>query len=451
MLTFNDQTLPAPVALGLIGRDGIREHAPTYFEATAAPLARRPGLSGTRRCDVCIIGAGFTGLSTALHLATRGYEVVVLEADRAGAGASGRNSGFVLPGYAADIDELCEIVGAEQAEWLWRLSVEGVTLLKEIVAQHRIDCDLKTGALTASASPHDLDMLERQVKLMRGFGYRQAELLSRDQVRAIVDSPHYFGGLLDAGALHLHPLNYVRGLARAALAQGAEIFEDSPVIDLQRGDRPKVVTSHGAVEAHHVVLATNAYLGRLAPEIARRILPVTALLGATAPLGAATAGALLRRDVAVFDTKPALDYYRLTADHRLIFGSATRLIRPPRRRAADWVARQVARVFPQLGRPRMDFLWRGQIDLTLNRLPDIGRRDGGVWYAQGFNGHGVALTTLTGRVIADAIAGHDEDFALLSGLPYRPWPGGRRVARMALPLVRSWWQLEHSMARYFRS
>ena len=218
------------------------------------------------------------------------------------------------------------------------------------------------------------------------------------------------------------------------------------MLRIEPGARPKAVTARGAVEAGHVVLAANASLGALAPEIARRIVPVTALLGATEKLGADFASRVLRRDVAVYDTKPALDYYRLTPDHRLIFGSAARFVRPSARRSAAWLERNVARVFPQLAAARMEYVWSGQVDLTFNRLPDISRRADGVWYAQGFNGHGVALTTLTGRVIADAIAGHAEDFALLADLPYRPWPLGNALARAALPVVRSVMQLRHAMA-----
>jgi gamma-glutamylputrescine oxidase len=421
----------------------------TYYAAQASPLPARPRLTGTRRCDVCIVGAGFTGLSTALHLAARGYEAVVLEAGRIGAGASGRNSGFVLPGYAMDIDELCAALGPAQAERAWRLSVEAVGLVAALAASHGIACDLKAGALSAAAAPADLGTLAEQARLMRAFGYARIDLLDRAAVRDIVASPNYCGGLLDMGALHLDPLRFARGLAGAALAAGAAVHEDSTVIRIEDGAYPRAVTAHGAVEARHVVLAANAYLGRLAPRIARRILPVTALIGATVPLGKAVASRLLRRDLAVFDTQPALDYYRLTPDHRLIFGSATRLIRPSATRSAAWLARQIARVFPQLAEPRMEYVWRGQVDLTRNRLPDLGR-DRDVWYAQGFNGHGVALTILAGRAIADAIAGHDEDWATLAGLPYRPWPGGAALSGALLPFVRGLMQLRHVLARRFR-
>jgi gamma-glutamylputrescine oxidase len=423
----------------------MRQHDKTYFETITAPLPRRPGLAGVRQCDVCIVGGGYAGLSTALHLAARGYETVVLEAREVGSGASGRNSGFVLPGYAAEIDELCALVGAEQAERLWRLSLEGVALVKALVARHAISCDLKAGALTAAVSQADASLLAEQVDLMHGFGYAQARLLTRSETRAIVSSPNYCGGVLDEGALHLNPLAFARGLARAALAEDVEIFENSAALRIEPGTRTRVVTAGGAVEAAHVVLAANAALGDLAPEIARRIVPVTALLGATVPLGEDAARRLLHRDVAVYDTQPALDYYRLTPDHRLIFGSAARFKRPSAAHSAAWLEGNIARVFPQLARPRIEFSWRGQVDLTLNRLPDIGRRDDGVWYAQGFNGHGVALTILTGRAIADAIAGHPEDFALLAHLPYRPWPLGNALARAALPLVRGWRQLQHSL------
>ncbi|HEX2113114.1 MAG TPA: FAD-binding oxidoreductase [Alphaproteobacteria bacterium] len=418
----------------------------TYYAAQANPMPARPRLTGTHRCDVCIVGGGFTGLSTALHLASRGYEAVVLEAERIGAGASGRNSGFVLPGYAMDIDELCAVLGELHAERAWRLSVEAVGLVANLVARHGIACDLKPGALTAAAAPTDVDTLAEQARLMRGFGYGRIELLDRAAVRGIVSSPNYFGGLLDMGALHLDPLHYAHGLARAALVAGASIHEDSAVVRIEQGEHLRAVTAQGVVEARYVVLAANAYLGALAPRIARRIVPVTALIGATASLGADTARRLLKRDVAVFDTQPALDYYRLTSDHRLIFGSATRFIRPSAARSAAWLERQLARVFPQIATPRMEYVWRGQVDLTRNRLPDLGR-EGDVWYAQGFNGHGVALTTLAGRAIADAIAGHDEDWATLASLPYRPWPGGAALSGALLPFVRGFMQLRHAVAR----
>jgi gamma-glutamylputrescine oxidase len=282
---------------------------------------------------------------------------------------------------------------------------------------------------------------------MHSFGYDRVRFLSREALGAIVVSPNYFGGLLDSGAAHLHPLNYARGLARAALARNAGIFEQSRVLRIEHGRRPEAHTANGKIVSDHLVLAANALIGPLAPPLARRIVPVTALIGTTEPLGPDVAKQVLPRDVAVFDTQPALDYYRLTPDNRLLFGAAARLFRPAESRAGLWLSRRIARVFPQFGQPRMDFVWSGLVDLTLNRLPDVGRLAEGVWYAQGFNGHGVALSTLTGRAIADAIIGSGEDFALLAGLPYRPWPGGRNLARAALPFVRSWWQLQHALSR----
>lgn len=418
-----------------------------YFEATAQPLAPRPRFSGARRCDVCVVGAGYLGLSTALHLAEQAVDVVVLEASRVGAGASGRNSGFVLPGYAADIDELIELVGRDHAARSWQLTVEAVDLVKSLIERHAIACDLKPGALAAAASPAEAMTLAGQAATMRAVGYGHARFLSRAEMSGLIASPHYSGGLLDLGAAHLHPLDYARGLARAALARGVAIYERSPVARIGYGDRPQAITAEGTVEARHIVLAANALLGPLAPDLARRIVPVAALIGATEPLGPGTANRLLPCDHAVFDTQPALDYYRLTPDHRLLFGAATCFFRPPVSRAAPWLARRIARVFPQLGRPRMDFVWHGLVDLTRNRLPDLGRRDERVWYAQGFNGHGLALSTLAGRAIAEAIAGRAESFRVLAGLPYRPWPGGSRVARTALPFIRSWFQLRHTLGR----
>ncbi|HEX6980893.1 MAG TPA: FAD-binding oxidoreductase [Alphaproteobacteria bacterium] len=438
------RTTPRPLA------PATRTTAPadaqsTYYEATSEPLSGAPALTGTRRCDVCIIGAGYTGLSAALHLAARGLDVVVLEADRIGAGASGRNGGFVLPGFAAEIADLIGMVGAADGKRLWALSVAAVRLVEDLVAQHGIDCQLKRGALTAASSRADAAALVHLARQLDGLGYRDAVALTREETRAIVDSPLYFGGLLDHGAAHLHPLRYLHGLARAARTLGAEIFENSRVVGIDRANHV-AYTGQGRVAARHLVLAANARLGTLAPDISRRILPVVTFIGATEPLdGMATR--LIRKDVAIFDTRPALDYYRLTADHRLLFGGAARLFAPSDRNAAAWLARRIAHVFPQLGSPRIDYVWNGVVDLTRNRLPDVGLAADGIWYAQGFNGHGVALTTFVGRAIADAIAGDDGAFGLLARLPRRGWPGGPVIARAALPLVRSFWQICHALGR----
>lgn len=415
----------------------------TYYEVTSEPLLRMPALTGTRRCDVCIVGAGYTGLSAALHLAARGLDVTVLEADRIGAGASGRNGGFVLPGFAADIADLIATVGASDGKRLWALSVAAVRLVEDLIARYGIECQFKRGALTAASSRADAAALVQLARLLDELGYRDTVPLTRDQTRAIVDSPLYFGGLLDHGAAHLHPLRYLRGLARAARTLGAEIFENSRVVSIDRANHV-AYTEQGRVEARHLVLAANASLGALAPDVSRRILPVVTFIGVTEPLDV-MATQLIRKDVAVFDTQPALDYYRLTADHRLLFGGAARLIAPSDRSATAWLARRIAHVFPQLGSPRIDYVWKGVVDLTPHRLPDVGLAADGVWYAQGFNGHGVALTTFVGRAIADAIVGDGDAFGLLARLPRRDWLGGPMVARAAFPVVRCLWQIRHAL------
>ena len=408
-----------------------------FYETT---VSRRDfaALDRDVECDVCVVGAGYAGLSAALHLAESGEDVVLLESDRVGAGASGRNGGQVLPGYAAGIGQIRAAVGEEHAAALWRLGTEAVALVEELAARPTIGCDFRHGHLTAAVRQRHLRALDETARnLAERYGYRSLRLLDGIEVSALVASRRYVGGLLDERAGHLNPLRFALGLAGAAAAGGVRLHERSPVLAIGgswRGGRRVLRTPAGEVRARRLVLTAGARSETLASSLAAAALPATTFMIATAPLGPARAKALIRRGIAVADTNFVLDYYRLSADGRLLFGGGLRHAPPPPRRVADLLRRKMLRVFPQLADVAVEHAWAGTIDVTGNYLPHVGRFDPSTWFAHGFSGHGVALATLTGKLLAEAIAGRSERFDLLADAP-RPrqrFPHGRALR---LPLV----------------
>jgi len=401
-------------------------HPASYYVATAKGLEPQPPLAGDARCDVCVIGGGYTGISTALHLAERGYRVIVLEAQRVGWGASGRNGGQLSGGQRIDPEALAKIVGADRARQLWDLGEEAKNAVKQRILRHAIDCDLKPGIIHAGFKPqHGKEMQEHARFLRDEYGYPHIRSLSREELRAIVASDLYHGGSYDADSAHLHPLNYVLGLARAAREAGAVIHEMTPAEKiLRRGGKPIVHTAQGDVSTDFVVLACNGHLGGLEPRIAAKIMPINNFIIATQPLGAERARGLIANDAAVADSKYVIDYYRLSADGRLLFGGGESYSQSYPADIAGLVRRCMLRVFPQLADVAIDYAWGGKVAITLNRLPAFGRLDGDVYYAMGFSGQGVALTTLAGKVVAEAVAGQAERFDLLASVPIPRFPGG---------------------------
>ena len=402
------------------------DYPDSWYAATAHTLPSFPPLRGEVSADVCVVGGGYTGLSAALHLAERGYEVVLLEAVRVGWGASGRNGGQVGSGQRQDVLELEARYGHDRARALWDLAEEAKALLRERVERHRIDCDLKPGNLLAVTRRRYLPELQRETEhLASRYAYRELRMLDRDEVREMVASERYCGGQFDAGGAHLHPLNLALGLARAAVAAGARLYEQSRATVIRWGSRPLVHTDEGQVRARYVLLCGNAYLGDLVPEIRSRIMPIANHLLATEPLGAARAAALIPADCCVHASKFVVDYYRLSPDGRLIFGGGeTYRDRPPRDLRA-FVRRYMLEVFPQLTDVRIEYAWSGRLAITRSRLPHFGRIRDRAFFAHGFSGHGVAVTQLAGKLLAEAVAGTAERFDVFAGLPHRRFPGGR--------------------------
>ena len=407
----------------------------SYYAATAPAVEPRPALAGSERADVCIVGAGFTGISAALHLAERGYSVIVLEAERVGWGASGRNGGQVGSGLRESMDELERTLGPSRAEDLWALSEEAKAIITERIARHGIECDWRPGNLLASTRERCMGWIEAEAEFChRRFGYRGYRILSRAEMREEVASECYAGGRMDAGGGHLHPLRFVLGMAAAADGAGARIFEGSRVQRI-RWDRPaEVSTARGVVTAEHVVLAGNAYLGRLEPRLEPRIMPIVNHQLATEPLGERRARSLVRSGACVHSTKFVVDYFRCTADHRLLFGGGETYSDRPPADLEGFVRRYMLRVFPQLADVGVDHAWSGRLAITMSRLPHVGRVAPNGFFAHGFSGHGVALTQIAGKLIAEAVAGTAERFDVLAGLRHRAFPGGTRLRHPLLVL-----------------
>jgi gamma-glutamylputrescine oxidase len=426
---------------------GVIEHVPrsearSYYAATAGPRPTGLTLAGDLGCDVAVVGGGIAGISAALNLAERGFDVVLLEAERIGAGASGRSGGQVLPGYACALPALARLVSAADLGALWALSCAAVELTRARIARHAIACDWRDGHVDVALKPRqrrELATLAEQ--LARDFGYDRLELLDGAALEREIASPRYLAGLYDPGAGHLHPLNYTLGLARAAEAAGVRLYEHAEVRAVERGPRPRLRLDGAVVDARYLVLAQNCARPALVPALGRKIMPVGTWNVATEPLDAGRAAALLPRDACVTDVNFVLDYFRLSADRRLLFGGRVSYsgIEPPRL-AASMRARML-RVFPQLADVAIDYVWGGEVDISMNRAPHFGTLDGTLLFAQGFSGHGMALTALAGALMAEAIAGQAGRFDVFARIPHRDFPGGPWLRTPALVLAMLYYRL----------
>lgn len=396
----------------------------SYYAATANDAPKVTPLEGDSHADVCIVGAGYTGLSAALHLAERGYSVVVLEAERIGWGASGRNGGQLGVGQRKDQRALEERLGREWAHRLWDLGLESNALVKELIARHAISCDLKPGLIQAAWKKSDADWHRTEVEHMASeYGYTKMRYLSREEMRETIATGCYHGGIYDEDGAHLHPLNYALGLARAARAKGVVIHEESRVTDISRSDPAIVKTAKGSVRAAHIVLACNAYLGMLEPRVAGAIMPINNFIIATEPLGD-EARRLIRNDACVQDTKFVIDYYRLSADGRMLFGGGESYSPNLPKDLAGFVRKPMLRVFPQLANKRIDYAWSGSVAITLKRMPHFGRLEPNIVFAHGYSGQGINIATLGGKLVAEAVAGQAERFDVMAKLKTPKFPGG---------------------------
>jgi len=406
------------------------DHVDSYYAATSRDLQlRRPALSGALDADVCIVGAGYFGLYTAIELARAGRRVVVLEASRVGWAASGRNGGQIILGFGTAMSRLKSLLGHERARRLFDASRAAAREMRALVAEHGIDCDLVDGHLEVAVLPRRVADLHAWLEECdRDWGYRGPRFVDKATLPQYLASPRYQAGIVDPEGGHLHPLKYALGLARVAESLGVRIFEQTRVDGYgERGERIRVRAAGHELRCDQIVLAANAYVDRIDPHLAHRTLAVGSFIGATEPLGEARARSLIPLNHAVCDNQFILEYFRRSADHRLLFGGKCSYLggEPANLKAAMKV--NLLRAFPSLADVRMEFGWGGHIDITMRRLPDWGRRGDRVFWAQGFCGHGVVPTKVASRLIADAVIGRPEELDAFAPLVNPPMPGGETI------------------------
>ncbi|MFI4941080.1 MAG: NAD(P)/FAD-dependent oxidoreductase [Burkholderiales bacterium] len=417
----------------------------SYYEASVNRTAPSPTLAGDINADVCVVGAGFSGLSAALELAQRGYSVTVLEAQTVGWGASGRNGGQALVGYAND-DAIEAQLSKDDAGRVWQMTVEAMQLLKDRISTHAIDCDFTPGYLSVAVTDKKARELEQWVNLLEQRYQYAMRPIGKSEIQQWISSDRFQGGAFDANSGHLHPLKYCLGLAAAARAAGVRIFENSPVVHVERGATPLVRTGQGSVRCNFVVLAGNVYLNEygktVAPELDKRIMSVGTYIVATETMGKARADALIAQRAAVCDTNFVLDYFRPTADHRMLFGGRVSYTTATPINLVGSMRQRMLAVFPQLADLKVPYAWGGFVDVTMNRAPDFGRLDSNLFYLQGFSGHGVVLSGIAGKLAAEAIAGQAERFDLIGRIKHHAFPGGRLLRAPAQVLGMLYYQLK---------
>jgi gamma-glutamylputrescine oxidase len=402
----------------------LSRYPDSYYAATANHRLALPALHGEEQADVCVIGGGYTGLSSALHLAERGYRVVLLEAELIGWGASGRNGGQCTLGQRQPQEYLEEKFGRDEAHRLWDLGVEAVALVRGLIERYRIECDLKRGNLQVAAKHSDAEWFKGHAeKMQRDYGL-DCRFVEGEELRRLAGTDVFRGGLLENESAHLHPLNYALGLAAAAQSLGVQLFEQSRVLGYDRQSPTIVKTAQGQVRARYVVLACNGYLGRLEPRVAGRIMPINNFVLATEPMDAARQQHFNPLDVCMYDAKFVVNYWKLTGDGRFLFGGGENYTRRFPSDIKAFVRKYLLQLYPAAHDLRIDFGWGGTLAVTMNRLPGFGRLPPDVYYAMGYSGHGVQIATLAGKLISEAVAGTAERFDVMARIPSPPFPGG---------------------------
>lgn len=420
----------------------------SYYEASVQREPAAMPLHTDIRADVVVVGAGFSGLSAAIECAKRGLSVVVLEADRICSGASGRNGGQAIVGYASGQGPFDAQLGAAESQLAWEMSLESIDLIDERIAEFDIPCDREFGYLYVAETVRKARALEADMRELESRWGVKTDFVSGAATRSQIDSPLYQAAAYEKRSGHLHPLKYGLGLARAAQSLGVRIFEHSPVVNIQRGEPLVAKTANGSVTASYGVLAGNCTLGeygpQVAPEINARIMPVGTYMVATQPLDPAVCKQLIPSNAAVCDNNFVLDYFRFSADHRMLFGGRVSYSARTPAKLQQVMGERMGQVFPQLAHVPIDYVWGGFVDISMNRAPDFGRLGSNLYYLQGFSGHGVAITGLAGRVVAQAVCGQAQRFDVFARLQHRRFPGGKwlrtpsLVLGMAYHQIRDW-------------
>ncbi len=417
---------------------GNGDHTASYYAASANTQTLRPKLMGDVKTDICVVGAGFSGLSTALHLAEKGYKVTILEGARIGWGASGRNGGQIVNGLNASLEMIGKRHGADTATFIASLLQEGGNIIRDRVKSYNIKCDLKPNNIFTGYTAKHMHELEARAKLWETLGITGFEMLGKNELRNHINSDVYAGGIIDYMGGHIHPLNLALGEADAVEKNGSVIFEMSPVTNIKQDNGNNIVqTPDGSISCKTVILCGNAYLGRVMPQLTNRIMPVSTQILATEPLGD-VASSILPTDICVEDIRYILDYFRLSADGRLLFGGGTNYGGTDPKNLETKLRKNMHKVFPQLGDVKIDYVWSGIFALSFTRIPQMGRLDDNIYFAHGYSGHGVTGTHTFGRILAEAIDGDLSRFDVFANLPWIPFPGGRSLS-VPYSAIGSWW------------
>jgi gamma-glutamylputrescine oxidase len=424
----------------------------SYYAATAERGQSFAALQGSASCDVAVVGGGLAGLSAALELAQRGFSVALLEARQLGWGASGRNGGQAIHGLACDQSIVEAQLGLAEAQRIWAMSIEALDLLRTRIAQHAIDCDWRDGYLSLATNARKGRELRAWAERMHKVYAYALQCIEPGELKGWIASERFHSGVYDARCGHLHPLKYTLGLARAAAAAGVRLHENTPVVALQHGASALLRTAQGALRARHVLLAGNVYLQGIAPQLESRIMPVGTYIACTENLDASLANALIPSRAAVCDTNFVLDYFRTTHDQRMLYGGRVSYSTVTPANLSESIRQRMLGTFPQLHAAKVEFAWGGFVDISMNRAPDFGRLPAAgayapnVYYLQGFSGHGLALTGLAGKLVAEAIAGDAGRLDTFARIKHRPFPGGRMLRTPALVLGMAWYRMRDIVA-----
>ena len=419
-------------------------HAPSYYAATASEVTGFAPLRGEQNADVCVIGAGFTGISTALHLSERGHNVHVVEANQVGWGASGRNGGQMIGGIAGEA-KIEKSLGVGGADLLWEMRWAGHDIIQQRVEQYRIQCDLKYGYLDVAIRGRHMRDLQQEFATLeqRGF-HREFRLLDKAETQQIIGTDAFIGALLNMGNGHLHPLNLCIGEANAAVANGAAIYEQSPVLRIEHGDHPTVICENGRVSADFVVIAGNAYHA-LEKKLRGIMFPVNSFIIATEPLTTGQVADVNPQDLAVCDPNFVIEYFRLSADKRLLFGGRCNYFGDDPEVIERNLKPRMLKIYPQLADIGIDFAWGGTIGVPLHRVPQMGRVAPNVFYSQGYSGHGINVTHLAGQILADAVAGTMEQFDVFANIKPIRFPGAHTFRKPLVALGVLYYQIRDKL------
>ncbi len=439
----------------LFSNDQPGQYPSSWYVNSAGDIPVYPTLTQDLTCDVCVVGGGYTGLSTALHLAQQGVNVILVEAHRMGWGASGRNGGQLGTGFNKDQQWLTAKLGEHRAKALWDISEAAKALIKQLINDWTIDCHLTPGVTSAQWRQRDLKNEIRYAEyLATEYRYEQLKPLDALGMAELTGSEVYCGGVLDEGAYHLHPLKLAIGLARAAAASGTQLFENTWVTDIRQSSdnsvrqATHVVTDHGVIQADSVVLACNGYQGKLASKVSKhsrdRVMPINNFIVATEPLDDITDN-ILPSDVAVADSRFVVNYYRRSHDNRLLFGGGENYGYRFPADIASVVRKPMTEAFPQLADCRIDYAWGGTLAITMNRMPCFYRHSRQLICVSGYSGHGVALAVMSGKIISEALLGRHERFDLLQSIPAHPFPGGSHLRSPLLALAMTWYALRDKL------